>query len=51
MKPAAYFNAMINKALAGELHLHKSVFGLLKQEESFDPANTDTQTDFNQRKA
>lgn len=34
--PAAYFNAMISKARAGELRLHKSVFGLLKREdESF----------------
>ena len=32
-KPAAYFNAMITRAKSGELHLHKSIFGLLKQEE------------------
>ena len=31
-KPAAYFNAMISRAEKGELHLHKSVFGLLKRE-------------------
>ena len=29
-KPAAYFNGMIAKARAGELKLHKSIFGLLK---------------------
>ena len=32
--PAAYFNAMIGRARAGELHLQKSIFGLLKREES-----------------
>ena len=32
-KPAAYFNAMIGRARAGELYLHKSIFGLLKREE------------------
>ena len=32
--PAAYFNAMINRARLGELHLHKSIFGLLKREEA-----------------
>ena len=32
--PAAYFNAMINRARVGELHLHKSIFGLLKREEA-----------------
>ena len=30
MKPGAYFHAMINKAKTGELHLHKSIFGILK---------------------
>jgi replication initiation protein RepC len=40
MKPAAYFNAMINRAISGDLHLQKSVMGLLKLEESHDPANT-----------
>ncbi len=49
-KPAAYFNAMINRAGAGELHLQKSVMGLLKREEGPDPANTNT-TQSNQRKA
>ena len=34
MKPAAYFNGMIAKCEAGELHLHKSVFGLLKHNPS-----------------
>jgi hypothetical protein len=28
-KPGAYFRAMIRKSQAGELHLHKSVFGIL----------------------
>ena len=32
--PAAYFNAMIGRARAGELRLHKSIFGLLKREEA-----------------
>jgi len=32
-KPAGYFNAMINRAKRGELHLHKSVFGILKREQ------------------
>lgn len=40
-KPAAYFNAMIARARAGELHLHKSVFGILKREYG-DPANNNT---------
>ena len=31
-KTGAYFNAMINRAKAGELHLHNSVFGILKRE-------------------
>ncbi len=31
-KPAAYFNTMISRARAGELHLHRSIFGLLKRE-------------------
>jgi hypothetical protein len=30
MKPGAYFRAMINKARVGDLHLHKSIFGILK---------------------
>jgi hypothetical protein len=34
MKPGAYFHAMINKARSRELHLHKSVFGILKREET-----------------
>jgi len=29
-KPAAYFRAMVNRAKSGELHLHNSVFGILK---------------------
>ena len=29
-KPNGYFRAMIRKSLTGELHLHKSVFGLLQ---------------------
>ncbi len=33
-KPAGYFNAMINRAKSGELKLHKSIFGLLKREDS-----------------
>jgi hypothetical protein len=31
-KTGAYFNAMINRAQEGELHLHNSVFGILKKE-------------------
>jgi len=31
--PPAYFKAMISRARAGELHLHKSIFGILKREE------------------
>ncbi len=31
-KTGAYFNAMINRAKDGELHLHNSVFGILKKE-------------------
>ncbi len=30
-RPAAYFRAMVNRARAGELRLHSSVFGLLSQ--------------------
>ena len=33
-KPAGYFNAMINRAKIGELHLHISIFGILKKEGS-----------------
>ena len=33
-KPAGYFNAMINRAKTGELHLHNSIFGILKKEDS-----------------
>ena len=33
-KPAGYFNAMINRAKSGELHLNKSIFGILKREDS-----------------
>lgn len=39
-RPAAYFNAMIARARAGELHLHKSVFGILKREYGEPAANT-----------
>ena len=31
-KTGAYFNAMINRAKEGDLHLHNSIFGILKQE-------------------
>jgi len=31
-KTGAYFNAMINRAKEGELHLHNSIFGILKKE-------------------
>lgn len=31
-KTGAYFNAMINRAKSGELHLHNSVFGILQKE-------------------
>ena len=48
-KPAAYFTAMINRALTGELHLQKSVMGLLKREDP-DAANSN-ETKLNQRKA
>jgi replication initiation protein RepC len=50
MKPAAYFNAMINRAITGDLHLQKSVMGLLKADETHDPANSN-ETDINERKA
>ena len=30
-QPAAYFRGMVNKARAGELRLHNSIFGLIKQ--------------------
>jgi hypothetical protein len=32
VKPAAYFHAMINKAKKGDLHLHNSIFGILKRD-------------------
>ena len=32
IKTGAYFNAMINRAKDGELHLHNSIFGILKKE-------------------
>jgi replication initiation protein RepC len=32
LKPAGYFNAMINRAINGELKLHNSIFGILKRE-------------------
>ena len=50
MKPAAYFNAMINRAISGDLHLQKSVMGLLKREEEQDLANSNIQ-DSTQRQA
>lgn len=31
-KTGAYFNAMINRAKTGELHLHNSIFGILEKE-------------------
>lgn len=31
-KPAGYFQAMVNRATVGELHLHKSIFGILSRE-------------------
>ncbi len=36
LKPAGYFNAMINRAKTGELHLNNSIFGLLKKDEDID---------------
>ena len=33
-KTGAYFNAMITRAKEGELHLHNSIFGILKKEYS-----------------
>jgi hypothetical protein len=30
-KPQAYFRSMLRKAERGELHLHKSIFGILKR--------------------
>jgi hypothetical protein len=33
-KPAAYFKAMIKRAHTGNLHLHNSIFGILKREET-----------------
>jgi len=29
-KPNGYFRSMIERAARGELHLHKSIFGILK---------------------
>ena len=34
LKPGAYFNAMINRARAGDLHLHNSIFGLLERDQA-----------------
>ena len=31
-KPGAYFRAMVRRAHTGELHLHNSIFGILKRE-------------------
>lgn len=39
-KPAAYFNTMIARAKAGELHLHKSIFGLLKRDTPSEASNS-----------
>ena len=50
--PAAYFNSMITRAKAGDLHLHKSVFGHLKRENTEAAANTNsnnTQTTKNRK--
>ncbi|MFN3828407.1 MAG: plasmid replication protein RepC [Micavibrio sp.] len=33
LKPGAYFNAMIGRAKKGELHLHNSIFAILKRRE------------------
>ena len=37
--PAAYFNSMITRAKCGDLHLHRSVFGHLKRENTENAAN------------
>ncbi len=42
-KPAAYFNSMIKLAGVGELHLQKSIMGLLKREIDVDAANLNAQ--------
>jgi replication initiation protein RepC len=31
-QPAAYFRGLVDRARAGELHLHRSIFGLLEQD-------------------
>lgn len=36
-QPGAYFRAMIQRARTGDLHLHNSIFGLLKREEGDQP--------------
>lgn len=38
LKSGAYFNAMINRAKEGELHLHNSIFGILEKENAQDVA-------------
>ena len=43
-KPAAYFNSMISRAKAGDLHLHKSVFGHLKRDVTDEIANSNTKS-------
>jgi len=48
-KPAAYFNAMIGRARAGELFLHKSIFGLLKRFDEESAANSDTDSSSQER--
>ena len=50
--PAAYFNSMIIRAKAGDLHLHRSVFGHLKRENTENAANINsnsTQTTQNRK--
>ena len=37
-KPGAYFNAMINRAKEGDLHLHNSIFGILEKENANEAA-------------
>lgn len=45
MKPGAYFNAMVNRAKAGDLKLHKSVMGMIRR------ANNDALNDDLDKKA
>lgn len=48
-KPAAYFNTMITRAKNGELHLHKSIFGLLKREYEPEASNNNLVPDHKER--